>query len=131
MKHLLKVAPIAFALLSCDSGKPKSIGKLVVSNRSPNDIEVIRFRNIGDTSASGSVSSGTDFESFFASETPPTSCTIEWRQIRPKGTAQRSSVSMAHLAGTRLGGYQFILDSSLKWKVAPVPYPGSPPPPKP
>lgn len=123
MKHLLKIGLLMIALSGCNGSKPKPIGKLVVTNSSPRDVEVIRIRDIGDTSASGIITSGSKHEAFFASATAPVTCTIEWRILKPKGPIRKSIISLSHLEGSRLGGYELELNGSLTWKVSPVPYP--------
>ena len=131
MKQLIKVGLLILALSGCDSGPLKSRGKLVVTNSSPDDVEVLSVIDIGDNSVRGTILSGHKIEAYFASASAPTSCTIEWRSVKPKGSTQWSRISLAHLAGTRKGGYEFVLDGALTWNVVPVPYPGAAPPPKP
>lgn len=131
MKHFLRLGLLILALSGCNSGPPKSLGKLVVTNNSSGDVEVIDVMDIGETSLSGTISSGSKIEAFFATASAPTTCTIKWRTLNPKGSIKQSNVPLGHLAGTRLGGYELVLDGSLNWNAVAVPYPGAVPTPTP
>ena len=130
MRLLLKVI-LLMLLSACGESDPKPIGKLVLTNGSARQVEVIGVIGIGETSLEGPITVGSSIDGFFASALVPSNCKVRWRKLNPKEGTQESVVSLGHLAGTRLGGYELVLDKTFQWSAVAVPYPGSPTSPKP